>query len=44
MIDKSVCHCALQFFNAILQRLDSFLDCLDYETLDLSIGQGDELL
>ena len=28
----------------ILQRLDALLDCLDYEILELSIGQGDELL
>ena len=37
-----------QFFpelgNLILQRLDALLDCLDYEILELSIGQGDELL
>jgi hypothetical protein len=26
----------------ILQRLDGLLDCLDYEALELSIGQGDE--
>jgi hypothetical protein len=26
----------------ILQGLDGLLDCLDYEILELSIGQGDE--
>jgi len=30
--------------NLILQRLDALLDCLDYETLELSIGHSDELL
>ncbi|WP_334140264.1 hypothetical protein, partial [Methanothrix soehngenii] len=34
----------LQRRNAILQRLEGLLDCLDYEILELSIGQGDELL